>query len=277
MLELEVDDGGDSINHDHADWAEAVTPPDPAAIRTGARGGPRREAFFPHPERIRYDGHCLQIEGKDTFIYSATFHYFRTPPELWRDRFQTIKEAGFNTVETYVPWNWHEREMPAGFDDFSKVDLSELEAWLKMAQDEFGFYTIVRPGPFICAEWAGGGYPRWLAKFGPGTGGIGCAAPTTRTSPGAFIGMTPCANCSPASNSPASRRAARASSWCRSKTNTTPTRLRGKAEVPARALRRGQARRRGSAGLHLPDRANAATARIRSSPRCSIATTTTSA
>ena len=62
--------------------------------------------------------------------------------------------------------------MPAGLDDFSKVDLSELEAWLKMAQDEFGFYTIVRPGPFICAEWAGGAYPRWLAKFGPGTGGF---------------------------------------------------------------------------------------------------------
>ncbi len=126
--------------------------------------------FFPHPERIRYDGHCLQIEGRDFFLSSASFHYFRTPRELWRDRFQKIKDAGFNTVETYVPWNWHERDLPSGLDDFSKVDLSELEAWLKMAQDEFGFYTIVRPGPFICAEWAGGGYPRWLAKFDPWTG-----------------------------------------------------------------------------------------------------------
>jgi hypothetical protein len=125
---------------------------------------------FPKPDRIRYDGHCLTIEGKDVFIRSAAFHYFRTPPELWRDRFQKIKDAGFNTVDTYVPWNWHERETPAGLDDFSKVDLSEFEAWLKMAQDEFGFYTIVRPGPFICAEWAGGGYPRWLAKFAPTTG-----------------------------------------------------------------------------------------------------------
>ena len=125
---------------------------------------------FPHPERIRYDGQCLQIENKDFFVSSAAFHYFRTPPELWRDRFQKIKDAGFNTVETYVPWNWHERDMPSGLDDFSKVDFSELEAWLKMAQDEFGFYTIVRPGPFICAEWGGGGYPRWLAKFNPWTG-----------------------------------------------------------------------------------------------------------
>ncbi len=126
--------------------------------------------LFAHPDRIRYDGHCLQIEGRDFFLSSAAFHYFRTPRELWRDRFQKIKDAGFNTVETYVPWNWHERYLPSGLDDFSKVDLSEFEAWLKMAQDEFGFYTIVRPGPFICAEWGGGGYPRWLAKFDPWTG-----------------------------------------------------------------------------------------------------------
>jgi len=125
---------------------------------------------FPHPDRIRYDGDCLTVDGKDIFVSSAAFHYFRTPRALWRDRFQKIKDAGFNTVETYAPWNWHERDMPAGLDDYSKVDLSELEAWLKMAQDEFGFYTIVRPGPFICAEWGGGGYPRWLAKFAPDLG-----------------------------------------------------------------------------------------------------------
>lgn len=132
---------------------------------------------FPHPDRIRYDGHCMTIEGRDVFIYSAAFHYFRCPQELWRARFQKIKEAGFNTVETYVPWNWHEQSMPASLDDTSKFDFTELEAWLKMAQDEFGFYTIVRPGPFICAEWSGGGYPRWLAKFGPGTGGFWLRGP----------------------------------------------------------------------------------------------------
>ncbi|HWC59266.1 MAG TPA: beta-galactosidase [Verrucomicrobiae bacterium] len=125
---------------------------------------------FPHPKVICYDGHCLTINGRDTFIRSAAFHYFRTPRELWRDRFRKIKDAGFNTVETYVPWNWHESAMPVGLDDFSKVDLSEFKAWLDMAQNEFGFYTIVRPGPFICAEWAGGGYPRWLAKFAPTAG-----------------------------------------------------------------------------------------------------------
>src|SRR4051812_44314362 len=68
---------------------------------------------FAHPERIRYDGHCLQVEGADFFVSSAAFHYFRTPRELWRDRFQKIKDAGFNTVETYIPWNLHERDLPS--------------------------------------------------------------------------------------------------------------------------------------------------------------------
>ncbi len=122
---------------------------------------------FPHPDRIRYDGSCMTIEGKDLFIYSAAFHYFRCPEPLWRDRFKKIKEAGFNTVETYIPWNWHERKMPASPDAPGEFDFADLRRWLKMAQDEFGFYTIVRPGPFICAEYSGGGYPRWLAKFRP--------------------------------------------------------------------------------------------------------------
>ena len=45
---------------------------------------------FAHPDRIRYNGDCFQIEGKDIFIYSAAFHYFRTPRELWRDRLTKI-------------------------------------------------------------------------------------------------------------------------------------------------------------------------------------------
>lgn len=131
-----------------------------------AAGGTVKKEFQ-HPERIRYDGACMTLDGQDVFIYSAAFHYFRCPEELWRDRFQKIKEAGFNTVETYVPWNWHEREMPSDLSDTTKFDFSDLKRWLKMAQEEFGFYTIVRPGPFICAEFSGGAYPRWLAKFRP--------------------------------------------------------------------------------------------------------------
>jgi hypothetical protein len=118
-------------------------------------------------DRIRLDGQCLTVDGKDMFVFSGSFHYFRCPKELWRDRFQKIKDAGFNTVETYVAWNWHEREKPAGLKDFSKVDLTDLKDWLRMAHEEFGLYTIVRPGPYICAEWECGGFPRWLLTLKP--------------------------------------------------------------------------------------------------------------
>lgn len=124
------------------------------------------DSVFLHPERIRYDSRCLQIEGKDVFVFSGAFHYFRTPQPLWRDRLEKIKDAGFNCVETYVPWNWHEREMPASPKDFSKCDLTELDAFLTLAE-EVGLYTIVRPGPYICAEWNGGGFPQWIMRKRP--------------------------------------------------------------------------------------------------------------
>jgi hypothetical protein len=121
---------------------------------------------FAHPDRTRYDSQCLTIDGKDVFIYSGAFHFFRCPNELWPERFEKIKAAGFNTVETYVPWNWCEREMPASTNDFSKIDLKDFNDWLDMAE-RFGFYVIVRPGPYICAEWDDGGFPQWLLTKKP--------------------------------------------------------------------------------------------------------------
>jgi hypothetical protein len=122
---------------------------------------------FKHPDRVRYDGHCFTIDGKDLVLFSGAFHYFRCPKEMWRERFRKIKEAGFNAVETYVAWNWSEQQKPSGLHDDSHIKLQDLDEFLKMAEDEFGLYTIVRPGPYICAEWASGGYPNWLPAFKP--------------------------------------------------------------------------------------------------------------
>ena len=121
----------------------------------------------PSSPRIAYDSQCFQIDGNDVFLFSGSFHYFRCPKPLWPDRFQKLKEAGFNTVETYVPWNWHERTPPSSPDDFSKIDMTDFYDWLDMAVNRFGFYVIVRPGPYICAEWDGGGYPQWLVTKRP--------------------------------------------------------------------------------------------------------------
>jgi hypothetical protein len=62
--------------------------------------GPIEPRVFSHPDRIHYDSQCLTIDGKDTMIFSGAFHYFRCPKELWPERFQKIKDAGLNCVET---------------------------------------------------------------------------------------------------------------------------------------------------------------------------------
>ena len=118
-------------------------------------------------DRIHYDSQCYTIDGKDTFIFSGSFHYFRCPKPLWAQRFEKMKQAGLNCVETYVPWNWHEQTPPASVDDFSQMNMSDLNDWLDMAINQFGFYVILRPGPYICAEWDGGGYPQWLLTKKP--------------------------------------------------------------------------------------------------------------
>jgi Glycosyl hydrolases family 35/Beta-galactosidase jelly roll domain len=117
--------------------------------------------------RISYDSQCFQIDGKDVLIYSGCFHYFRCPKPLWADRLARLKGMGCNCVETYVPWNWHEQSPPASLDDFSKVDMTDLTDFLDLATNQFGLNVILRPGPYICAEWDGGGYPQWLQTKRP--------------------------------------------------------------------------------------------------------------
>ena len=78
-------------------------------------------------------------------------------PEYWEDRLRKLKLAGFNTVETYVCWNLHEPKK--GVFDFS--GMLDIVRFLRIAQ-ELGLYAIVRPGPYICAEWDFGGLPAWL-------------------------------------------------------------------------------------------------------------------
>ncbi len=110
---------------------------------------------FDHPDIIRYNHNAFIIKGKETFIYSGSFHYFRSDSVQWTDILQKIKAAGFNTVETYVPWNFHEQSE-------GKPDLGMLDKFLNDCRSA-GLYVIIRPGPYICAEWDEGGFPGWLA------------------------------------------------------------------------------------------------------------------
>lgn len=97
------------------------------------------------------------LEGKPLRIISGAIHYFRTVPEHWRDRLIKLKACGFNTVETYVAWNVH--EPTPGKYDFEGI--ADVEGFIRLA-GELGLHVIVRPSPYICAEWEFGGLPAWL-------------------------------------------------------------------------------------------------------------------
>ena len=86
-------------------------------------------------------------------------HYFRIPQEYWEDRLLKLRAAGLNTVETYVPWNFHEPKK----GQFNFEGMLDIVKFVETAQ-KLGLYVIVRPGPYICAEWDFGGLPAWLLK-----------------------------------------------------------------------------------------------------------------
>lgn len=104
------------------------------------------------------DGKFL-LNNEKIQLICGEMHYPRIPKEYWRDRLKRAKAMGLNTVSTYVFWNFHERE-PGVFDFEGQADLAEF---IRLA-DEEGLYVILRPGPYVCAEWDFGGYPWWLLK-----------------------------------------------------------------------------------------------------------------
>ena len=99
------------------------------------------------------------MDGKPFHIYSGAIHYFRVPRCYWRDRLLKLKAAGFNTVETYTCWNLHEPKP----GEFCFEGMLDIAAFIETAK-ELGLYVILRPGPYICAEWDFGGLPAWLLK-----------------------------------------------------------------------------------------------------------------
>lgn len=97
------------------------------------------------------------LDDKPFQIISGAIHYFRVVPEYWRDRLEKLKNMGCNTVETYIPWNFHEPKKGV----FLWEGWHDVCRFIETAQ-ELGLYVIVRPAPFICAEWEWGGLPAWL-------------------------------------------------------------------------------------------------------------------
>jgi beta-galactosidase len=104
------------------------------------------------------------LDGEPFRILSGALHYFRVHPESWADRIEKARLMGLNTVETYVPWNAHSPTRGV----FGTEGMLDLGSFLRQVA-EAGMYAIVRPGPYICAEWDNGGLPAWLFQE-PGVG-----------------------------------------------------------------------------------------------------------
>ncbi|MFD9203798.1 beta-galactosidase, partial [Streptomyces anthocyanicus] len=99
----------------------------------------------------------FRLHGEPFRIISGAMHYFRIHPDQWTDRLRKARLMGLNTVETYVPWNLHQPEPGTLVLD----GILDLPRYLRLAQAE-GLHVLLRPGPYICAEWDGGGLPSWL-------------------------------------------------------------------------------------------------------------------
>ncbi|MCX5192862.1 beta-galactosidase [Streptomyces sp. NBC_00249] len=107
--------------------------------------------------KLTHAGGTFLRDGRPHRVLSGSLHYFRVHPQQWADRLRRVAALGLNTVDTYVPWNFHEPTPgEVRFDGWR-----DLDRFAGLAQ-EIGLDLIVRPGPYICAEWDNGGLPAWL-------------------------------------------------------------------------------------------------------------------
>lgn len=100
---------------------------------------------------------CLLLDQKPVILLSSSLFYFRIPEMYWEERMRQLKAGGYNAIDIYIPWNFH--ETAPGEWNFS--GMRDLEHFLKLAAEN-NLYVVARPGPYICSEWDGGALPAWL-------------------------------------------------------------------------------------------------------------------
>ncbi|XP_029981158.1 beta-galactosidase-1-like protein isoform X1 [Sphaeramia orbicularis] len=108
---------------------------------------------------IDYKNNCFLKDDQPFQYISGSIHYSRIPQYYWKDRLLKMYMTGLNAVQVYVPWNFHEGAQ--GVYNFTGD--RDLEHFLNLA-NQTGLLVILRPGPYICAEWEMGGLPAWLLQ-----------------------------------------------------------------------------------------------------------------
>jgi beta-galactosidase len=138
-------------------WSAAAV----LAILCGTgNSGLAQAAIAPSPQTpLMVDGPKFMLRGKPFQILSGEVEYARIPRADWRDRLRKVRALGLNTITIYVFWDLHEPS-PGVYDFHGQNDVAEF---VREAQQE-GLYVVLRPGPYVCAEWDLGGYPSWLLK-----------------------------------------------------------------------------------------------------------------
>lgn len=111
------------------------------------------------PVEIRKD--AVYIEGHAQILLCASLFYFRIPREDWEERMHQLRMTGYNCIDVYIPWNFH--ELQPGRWDFE--EMHDVAAFLALAARN-DLYVVARPGPYICSEWDGGALPGWLYEEG---------------------------------------------------------------------------------------------------------------
>lgn len=109
------------------------------------------------PSRFAIGDTDFLLDGEPHRIISGAMHYPRVHPGLWRERLRMARQMGLNAIETYVFWNAHEPVR----GQWSTEGALDLGRFLDLVAEE-GMHAIVRPGPYVCAEWHSGGLPTWL-------------------------------------------------------------------------------------------------------------------
>ncbi|TKC92487.1 beta-galactosidase [Trinickia terrae] len=114
-----------------------------------------------HTFSFSEDGSAFLLDGRPFQIRSGELHPARIPFEYWRHRIRMTKAMGMNTIALYVMWNYHETS-PGRFDFHSEN--RDIEAFIRLCQSE-GMWVLLRPGPYVCAEWDLGGLPSYLLSY----------------------------------------------------------------------------------------------------------------
>jgi beta-galactosidase len=100
------------------------------------------------------------LDGKPFQVISGEMHYSRIPAEAWRARMKMAKAMGLNTIGSYIFWILHEPQK----DQFDFTGSNDIAKFVQIAKEE-GLWVILRPSPYVCAEWEFGGYPYWLQNI----------------------------------------------------------------------------------------------------------------